>query len=259
MIVLDRVHYRYPDAGPALSDISLRIEAGERVVLLGANGCGKSTLLKLLNGLLSPGSGSIHYQDACLDARRLADKAWCRRFRREVTLLFQQPDAMLFNPTVLEEIAYGRRDLPETARQALAREWALRVGLDEAQLESPPFRLSGGQKQRLCLAAVLILEPKLLLMDEPTANLDPRGTGWLIDFLLDLSAVTTVISTHNLALARELGERAIILGDDGRIAYDGPLEPALADTELLYRANLAHRHRHRRGGHSHIHSHADLS
>ncbi|MCC5812144.1 MAG: ABC transporter ATP-binding protein [Ectothiorhodospiraceae bacterium] len=257
MIVLDGVSFHH-EYGVALDNVSLHIAAGERVVLLGANGCGKSTLLKLMNGLLLPQQGQVLFQGTALTHGQLRDRRWSREFRRQVGLLFQDPDAMLFNPTVAEEIGYSLRQLPVEERDRRIRHWAAELGLSDL-LDTPPFRLSGGEKQRLCLAAVLVLEPALLLMDEPTANLDPRATGWLVDFLLDLEQVTTVVSTHNLSLAAELGDRALMLSEDHRLIYDGPLAAALSDQELLWRANLAHRHRRRRGEAVRIHTHQEWS
>lgn len=253
MIELDGVGFAWPDSPPAFSDLSLRIGAGDKVVLLGANGCGKSTLLKLLNGLLAPTAGTYRYAGAPVDAAHLAERAWRRRFRQEVTLLFQHPEAMLFNPTVRDEIAYGPRRLGWPDAEARAAHWAAELRL-EALLDKPPFALSGGEKQKVALASILVLEPKVLLLDEPSASLDPRTVGWLVDYLQG-SAATVVISTHNLSMAAELGQRCLILGEDRRLAYDGPVESALADLDLLEGANLAHRHRHRHGGSAHVHAH----
>jgi len=258
MIAFEQVEYRYDDGEPALAGIDFWLAPGERVVVLGANGCGKSTLLKLAGGLLLPGKGQVRFEGQALTARRLRERAWCRDFRRAVGMVFQHPEAMLFNATVLEEIAYGPQHLGMPDAGDRAREWAARMGL-EKHLERAPWQLSGGEKQRLALACVLVCRPKLLLLDEPTASLDPRATGWLIDYLLDQPDLTTLISTQNLALAAELGNRALILGEDGRQLHDGPLDEAVADTDLMWRANLAHRHRHRHDGieHRHAHLHAD--
>lgn len=261
MIELERVGFRYPDGRTALTDVSFRLDAGERVVLLGANGCGKSTLLKLMDGLLVPGSGELRFRGTPVTERTLADRDWRRRFRGEVGLVFQHPDAMLFNPTVRDEIAYGPARLGMADPGAIAERWAARFGL-RRYLDEAPFRLSGGEKQRLALACVLACEPRLLLLDEPTANLDPRASGWLVDFLLDQRDATTLVSTQNLSLAAELGRRALILGETGDLVYDGPLAAALQDTELLWRANLAHKHRHRHDDgteHRHAHVHGDWS
>jgi cobalt/nickel transport system ATP-binding protein len=253
MIELDGLGYARPDGARVLRDLSLRIAEGERVVVLGANGCGKSTLLKLLDGLVFPDRGAYRYRGEGVTAAGFRDRAWSRRFRREVALLFQHPDAMLFNASVREEIAYGPRQLGLDRVAARVDRWARELDLDGV-MDRPPFTLSGGQKQKLCLAALLVLEPRVLILDEPTANLDPRSTGRLVDLLMDLQA-TTIVSTHSISMAPELGERCLILDEGGRAIYDGPVEPALADLDLLERANLVHRHRHRHGGMMHTHRH----
>jgi cobalt/nickel transport system ATP-binding protein len=261
MIELDKVGFAYPQGDAILADISFVCEAGERIVLLGANGCGKSTLLKLINGLITPTRGEIHFHGQPLTPARLRQRDFVRRFRGEVAMVFQHPDAMLFNATVAEEIAYGPRLLGMPDIDERVRRWAKRMQL-EKYLDTPPFQLSGGEKQRLCLACVLACQPKLLLLDEPTANLDPRATGWLVDFLLDQAGLTTLVTTQNLSLAAELGQRALVLGEDGHLIHDGPLSETLANTELLWQANLAHSHRHRHADgteHRHVHVHQDWS
>jgi len=251
MIELDNAAFAWPDAPQSLGGLSFRLGAGEKVVLLGANGCGKSTLLKILNGLVFPSSGSYRYYGEQVTQARMRERDWVRCFRQEVVLLFQQPDAMLFNPTVRDEIAYGPRKLGWTDVDQRVAYWAAALRL-QAVLDKPPFMLSGGEKQKVALASILVLDPKVILLDEPSASLDPRATGWLVDFLLDTGA-TVVVSTHDLAMAAECGERCLIIGEDGRIAYDGPLHKALADHALLERVNLAHAHRHRHGAGEHAH------
>lgn len=238
---------------PVLDHVSFRVEEGERVVLLGINGSGKSTLLKMMDGLVFPEKGELLYRGTGLSRKRLKEKAFARSFRSETVLLFQNPDAMLFHPTVLDEIAFGPRQLGWPEPEEKAKAWAARLGL-EALLDQAPFDLSGGQKQKVCLAALLALEPKTLLLDEPTAALDPAATGWLVDFLAD-AKVTSVVSTHDLSLAPELGSRAVVLSPEGRILYDGPVEGFLSDPEQIIAAGLAHRHRHKHGGESHAHFH----
>jgi cobalt/nickel transport system ATP-binding protein len=252
---LDEVTVAYPDGRTALEDLSLRIAPGERLVLLGANGCGKTTLLKLLDGLVLPTGGVLSFDGEPLDAARLKQRAFAQAFRRRVTLMFQHPEAMLFNPTVGEEIGFGLRHLPGEEAAERVRHWAAFMRLD-GHLAEHPSQLSGGEKQRLCLACLLALEPEVLLLDEPTANLDPRTVGWLIDWLAERS-ITTVVATHHMALAPELGTRAVILSEAHRLAFDGPVGDALADLDLLLANNLAHRHRHQHGGvvHEHAHGH----
>jgi cobalt/nickel transport system ATP-binding protein len=255
MIALDGIRYAWPDAPPVLDGVSLSVREGEKLVLLGANGSGKSTLLKLMNGLVTPQAGQFRYCGEVVTPARLKGGAFARRFRSEVVLLFQHPEAMLFNPTVRDEIAYGPRQLGFADAEARATRWMAVLGLTQLA-DKAPFALSGGQKQKVALAAILALEPRVLLLDEPVSSLDPRASGWLVDYLLDCGK-TVVVSTHNLSMATELGERGLVLGEGGRVLYDGPLQEALRDRALLESANLVHRHRHRHGGveHAHTHSH----
>jgi cobalt/nickel transport system ATP-binding protein len=255
LLELTDAEFAWPDEAPCLSRVSLRIDAGEKIVLLGANGGGKSTLLKLLNALIFPQQGQLRWKNQPLDKNSLRQRLLAREFRRACALLFQHPEAMLFNPTVREEIGYGPRQLGLDDVDTRVAHWAEQLRLTPL-LDRPPFLLSGGQKQKLALACLLVMEPELLLLDEPSASLDPATVGWLIDSVLD-SPRAVVISTHNLSLAAELGERALVLGPQGRLLYDGPVEHALSDLPLLEAANLTHRHRHRHGGkaHSHLHAH----
>ncbi len=254
MIEVKNVSFGY-SSNTVLEDISFSIKEKERVVLLGINGSGKSTLLKILNGLIFPKQGKYFYKDEEITEKRLKDKNFSRKFRKEVVLLFQNPDAMLFNPTVYDEIAFGLRQLGVKDIDEKVKYWADKLGIYR-YLEEPPFNLSGGEKQKVCLASILAVEPEVLLLDEPTANLDPMSTGWLIDFLYELN-LTTVITTHNLSLSIELGDRGIVLSDNHRIIYDGDIQEFVKDIEKLKKAKLVHIHKHRHGSiiHSHYHTH----
>jgi cobalt/nickel transport system ATP-binding protein len=242
---------------PVLSQVRFGVAPGERVVLLGVNGCGKTTLLKAIDGLLFPGAGKIRYRGRPLTAAALDEPAFRRAFRSEVALLFQNVDAMLFNPTVGDEIAFGPRQLGLPGVEQRVARWAATFGL-EPLLHRAPFELSGGEKKRVALAALLVVEPKVLLLDEPTANLDPATSARLVDFLAGLPELTVVTSTHNLSVAEELGARAILLAP-GRagVLHDGPTGDLVADEPLLVESGLAHRHVHAHGGavHSHFHVH----
>ena len=255
MIELHDVSYGWPGEPLVLEKLSLRVEAGQKVVLLGANGCGKSTLLKLMNGLLEPQSGTIRWQGDLLTRETLRRDGFGKEFRRRCALLFQHPEAMLFNPTVAEELAYGPRQLGLEDTDTRVNQWANELGLVPF-LDKPPFLMSGGQKQKLALGCLLAVDPDMLLLDEPSASLDPKTVGWLVDTLIH-SEKTVVAATHNLSLAAELGERCIVLGERGKVLFDGPTQMALTGTQLLEKAGLAHRHRHRHGGvaHAHVHVH----
>lgn len=252
MIRVNALSHHYGDK-PSLLDVDFHLAAGEKAVILGSNGSGKSTLLKILDGLIEPTSGEYVYDNRRISPRLLKHTAERRRFRQEVALLFQNPDVMLFNPTVADEIAFGLRQTGRDHIDERVAHWAECLGVTPL-LARPPFSLSGGQKQKVALAALLALEPKLLLLDEPTAALDPRSTGWLVDFLAQLP-ITLLSTTHNLSLAPELAPRALVLGEDHRLIYDGPIDAFLENTGLLVAANLAHVHRHRHGGLEHRHWH----
>jgi len=238
-----------------LRGLDLAVGRGERVVVLGVNGCGKTTLLKLLDGLLFPTSGELRYDGVRLDAAALEDAAFRRRFRGEVGLLFQNVDAMLFNPTVADEIAFGPRQLALPDAEARAARWA--AALEVAPLAArPPFELSGGEKKRVAMAAVLAMHPAAVLLDEATANLDPAAQARLVDMLAGLEGVTTIASTHNLSIAAELGTRAVLLHPRGEgVLFDGWPERLLGNEPLLVRSGLAHRHRHHHGDAAHTHAH----
>lgn len=255
MIKFERIHFNYAGAEPVLADLSFTIEEGEKVVLLGANSSGKSTILKILNGLLYPSKGAYLFQGEKITAASFKHKEFSRTFRKNVVLLFQNPDAMLFNPTVFDEIAFGPRQMGMKDVEERVQKWAEELGIAR-HLDRPPFHLSGGEKQKVCLASLLVLDPEVLLLDEPTSHMDPRSTGWLVDFLNN-SGMTTIITTHNLSLAGELGSRTIVLSEDHHLIYDGDLERLTGDTDLLLAANLMHVHGHKHGPveHSHYHTH----
>lgn len=254
MIKTENMSHAYNGDEYVLKNLSFEIQEGEKVVLLGTNGSGKTTLLKILNGLIFPVSGRCYYKSSELSKSSLKNKDFQAMFRKEVVLLFQNPESMIFNPTVYDEIAFSLRQLQSDGIDEKVRRWADVAGVSR-YLNRPPFQLSSGEKQKVCLASLLVLEPKLLLMDEPTAKLDPRSTGWLVDFLQDLD-VTTLVTTHNLTLAAELGDRTMVLSEQHELIYDGPLDKLLKDREKLIEANLLHVHRHTHDGIEHRHFHA---
>ncbi len=238
-----------------LAGLSFTVTPRERIVLLGMNGCGKTTLLKLLDGLLAPSGGVLRYDGRALDGSALGEAAFRRRFRSEVALLFQNVDAMLFNPTVADEIAFGPRQLGLADVEARVERYAKLFGA-EAWLARPPFELSGGEKKRVALAALMAIEPKVLLLDEPTAGLDPASSAHLVEYLNQRDDLTVITSTHNLSVVAELGARVLLLPPrPGDLLYDGPPDGILANQDLLVEGGLAHRHVHRHDGSTHAHFH----
>lgn len=239
---LDNLSFAYGPGAAALDQISLAVETGESVVLLGANASGKTTLLRLLAGLASPTGGSLKAFDRPLTAQALRDRDFAHSFRRRVGFVFQNADAQLFSPTVGDEVAFGPRQLglDEAAVGGRVGETLALLGI-EALAERAPFHLSGGEKRKVALASVLSIGPEVLLLDEPTAGLDPRSRSWLVRFLraLHRSGKTIITATHDLDLAARVGHRAVVLGEDHHVWRDGAVGEVLADTDLLVRANLA--------------------
>jgi cobalt/nickel transport system ATP-binding protein len=245
----------------ALDGVSLAVDRGKRVALLGANGSGKSTLLRLLDGLYFPDSGAIWFHGQPLGRERLEDDRFAFDFRRRVGLVFQNPDVQLFNPTVFDEVAFAPLQL-RCPKDEIVRRVAAALDLMEiAHLKHrPPHRLSGGEKKRVALASVLVLDPEVLLLDEPAAALDPRSQSQIIDLLIGWGdgSKTVITATHDLGLVEDIADYCYLL-QQGRLVAEGTPDDLLRDQALLERANLihAHRHRHRDGGltHSHPHTH----
>jgi cobalt/nickel transport system ATP-binding protein len=259
---VDALAFRYPDGTLALDGVSLAVGAGEAACLLGANGCGKSTLLRLLDGLCAPSAGTIAAWGRPLTRDALADEGFAREFRRRVALLFQDPDAQLFSPSVEEEVAFGplQLGLPADEARGRVRELLGMFGIERLAGRAP-HALSGGEKKKVALAAALAVDPDVLLLDEPFAALDPRGQAWLVELLQALRArgKTVIAATHDLSIVEEVAERAIVLDEAHRIIADAPAAQVLADQAMLLRANLIHVHAHRHGEtvHSHPHAHGD--
>ena len=219
------LRYRYPDGRHALRGVELHVEHGERVALLGPNGAGKTTFMLHLNALLT-GEGGLEV--AGLEVGRDT----VHELRARVGLVFQDPDDQLFMPTVAEDVAFGPLNLG-LDRAAVAERVAEALGAVRMQHEAgrAPHQLSMGERRRVAIATVLAMHPALLVLDEPSASLDPRARRELLDVLARVER-TMLVTTHDLPLAAELCERAVILAD-GRIAGDGPCEEVLADEALL--------------------------
>jgi cobalt/nickel transport system ATP-binding protein len=250
------VRYLYSGRQVALDGIDLDVWNGERIVLLGANGSGKSTLLKLLDGIVAPSQGSVRALGRDVAAVAAGEDAFS--FHREVGLVFQDPDIQLFSATVLDDVAFGPLQLGLTPDDVKARCAEALATMEIQHLaDRAPFELSGGEKKRAAIASVLSLRPDVLLLDEPTASLDPRTKWLLVDLIGRLAAAgrTLVVATHELDIVPIIADRVVVLGEDRRIMADGLPAAILADTDLLIRANLIHEHLHRHGAIRHAHAH----
>lgn len=226
LVRIEQLGFRYPDGTPALEAISLTIEAGERVALLGPTGAGKSTLLQHLNALLSPDAGRVTVDGL------IASTDTARDLRRRVGLVFQDPDDQLFLPTLLEDVAFGPLNdgVPPAEAQARALRVLGELGLDGAHARAA-HHLSGGERRLAALATVLVSAPLVLALDEPSGDLDARGRRRLVD-LLRARRETLIVATHDLEFALAVCPRAVVLAQ-GRVAWDGGTRELLASPELL--------------------------
>ena len=252
------VSYSYLDRFPALDSVTLSVERGQRLALLGANGCGKSTLLKVLDGLIYPTSGSFvaFGQDVTEDA--LEDEQFNEAFRSRVGFVFQNSDAQVFSATVREEIAFGPLNMGLSRDDAERRVADTLAMLEIEDLaERAPYQLSGGQKKRVAIASVLAMNPEVILFDEPTAALDPRNQQWLIDLVDELSrsGKTIVIASHDLESVAALVDRCVVFSEDHRLVAGDTTTAILANQTLLADVNLIHTHSHRHGSVIHSHPH----
>ena len=225
------VHYRYPNGHEALCDVSFLLRHGEKVALLGANGAGKSTLLLHCNGLLLPNMGEVNVGGIPVGQHTL------RLVRQSVGLVFQHPDDQLCMPTVGEDVDFGPLNMGLPAGEVECRVVEALQAVGALGLrEKSCCELSGGQKRRVGIATVLSMQPNLLVMDEPTAGLDPRARRQVIELVRSFTH-TCLIATHDLPMVRELCARSIVMSA-GRILFDGFTEQMFQDMDLLHRAGL---------------------
>jgi cobalt/nickel transport system ATP-binding protein len=258
LLSVEGVSYSYLERYCALEDVSFEVARGERLALLGANGCGKSTLLKILAGLIFPDRGSYAAFGEQVSEEKLEDEQFSNGFRSRVGFVFQNADAQVFSPTAREEIAFGPLQLGLDGDEIEARIEDVTAMLEIGDLaERAPYQLSAGQKKRVAIASVLVMNPELLLFDEPTAGLDPRTRHWLLELMVELGRAgkTIVFASHDLAELEWIADRCLVLSEDHRRLGDAAPAEILADRDLLLQANLVHEHTHRHGSLVHGHGH----
>lgn len=260
MIRLERVSYAYYDKFPAVSDVSLEINRGDKVAIIGANGCGKSTLLQIMGGLRYPSKGRFLFGGAEVSERSLREKGFLKLFRKSVGYVFQDSDIQLFSPTVLDELLYGPLQLDIGEEEAMARTLEVMQMLNIEHLKDrPSHMLSGGEKKKVAIGSILTMNPQVLLLDEPTNGLDPKTQSFLMEliFTLNEAGKTLIIGTHDLSLVEELQANVAVLSEEHRLERIGEAREILRDEDLLLKVNLIHEHIHRHGetAHKHIHSH----
>lgn len=230
-IEVHNLTYRYPDKTLALDDVSFTIHHGERVALLGPNGAGKSTLISHLNGITAAQQGTVAIEDIIITEKTLPT------VRSRVGVVFQDPDNMLFMTSIAEDIAFGPLNMGLTGDEVQRRvDSALAAVSLTAKADKPGMHVSFGQKKRAALASVLSMEPAVLVLDEPTSNLDPRAKREMTELVACLD-ITLMIATHDMDLAWRMCDRALVL-DGGRVVAHGPAREIMANEELMMRHGL---------------------
>lgn len=238
---LEDAYFYYLDHRVALSSINLEIYKGEKICILGPNGSGKSTLLKILDGLLFPQEGNFIAFSRLITPIIFNDLEFNKFFRKNVVLLFQNVEAQLFSPKVEDEIAlslfqlgYREEEIKEKVKN-ISEFFRIKHLLDRS-----PYQLSEGEKKKVALASILVLEPSVILLDEPTNGLDPRSSRELITYIKNLQKEdkTTIIATHDLNIVPELAEKIYVLGEDKKIKRVGNVKEILSDKEFLKEVNL---------------------
>ena len=242
-IILDKINYTYSDGTAyeiqALKDVNLQIHQGEFIGIIGHTGSGKSTLTQLLNGLLRASSGSIY-----VDGQDIYDEGYdMKALRSKVGLVFQYPDHQLFETTCFEDVCFGpknqgldRRDIELRAFEALRN-----VGFPEELFYQPPFDLSGGQKRRVAIAGVLAMQPEVLILDEPTAGLDPKGRDEILDQVAKLHkerGITVILVSHSMEDVADYAQRVIVM-NGGQVMYEGDKKEVFSHKKELEEAGLA--------------------
>jgi len=244
---LEQATFSYPYEDPVLKDINFEIHEGERVCILGANGCGKSTLLKIFAGLLLPQEGTFTAFEQKITARKLNEDSFIKAYHKRVGFIFQDADVQLFCSTVEEEIAFGllQQDFTHSIVKQRISDITTMLKIEHL-LQKPPFKLSGGEKKKVALASVLVMNPDVLILDEPTNGLDPRTQMWLIGLLQSLSKAgkTILTSTHNLNLVSQISDRSILFHEDHTIAADSSTDELIKNVELLRTVNLVDEYYH---------------
>jgi cobalt/nickel transport system ATP-binding protein len=258
LFCLTNVEYSYPGNIPALRGLNISINKGERAAIIGANGTGKSTMLTLLDALAFANKGTVAAFGKDLTEKAMRDPAVQREFRNRVGFVFQNPDIQLFCPTVREDIVFGPVQLGVDNAEILRRLEDLCKRIQIAHLlDRSPHQLSIGEKKRASIASTLIMETEVLLLDEPTAGLDPQTTRDIIATIDDAHKAgrTVVMATHDLHMVEEIADIVHVFGKNGTIIRSGSAEEILSDSDFLIENNLIHVHVHRHFGIKHAHSH----
>jgi len=258
---LKDVSFSYLKNFPALRGIDITIKQGEKITVIGANGSGKSTFLHMLDGLIFPDKGIVRAFGKELKESDFNDENFSRDFRKKVGLVFQNPDVQLFCPIVKEDIIFGPLQLGVEKKEIEKRmEGVLSILEIKHLLNRSPHQLSVGEKRKVAIASTLMINPDVLILDEPTAGLDPLTTRHIIDLLIQANEAgkTIITSTHDLHIAEEISDIVYVFSQEKKIIKSGQPDIILKDSELLQANNLVHIHSHRHRDKIHVHPHVHM-
>ncbi|MGC8825100.1 MAG: energy-coupling factor ABC transporter ATP-binding protein [Bacteroidales bacterium] len=253
---IEKVSFQYIPEVFALHEVTFRVYNHEVLTILGSNGSGKSTLLQLLCGLLFATEGRVKYKGEVLTEKRLKNRDFQQLFRSEVGFVFQQSEVQLFCPTVFDELVFGPLQLNIPEQEAIRRsEEIMQLMRIEHLRKRPSYMLSGGERKKVAIAAVLTMNPQVILIDEPMSGLDPKSRSFILDLLFELQQAgkTIILATHHLELVSSLQSRVVLLNEEHELARVATAEEIMQDTDLLVRTNLISEYTHKH--HDTIHKH----
>ncbi|MBZ9689282.1 energy-coupling factor ABC transporter ATP-binding protein [Clostridium estertheticum] len=241
MIKMENIYYSYDSGDTALKDVSLQINAGESVAFIGPNGSGKSTLMKLINGLVSPSSGSYSFEGVEITSKHLQNDSFLKSFHKKIGFVFQNSEVQLFCSNVYEEIAFGIRQMGMPEEEVQKRvEDILKLLKVEDLKHRQPYHLSGGEKRKIAIASVLVMNPEVLVFDEPMNGLDPESKRFLRELmiLLNDAGKTILCSTHDFEYVKGVFKRVVVFSKDHTIIRDGSYKEIMEDNEFLFNNNI---------------------
>lgn len=241
MIKMKNIYYSYDSGDPALKDVSLQINSGESVAFIGANGSGKSTLMKLINGLVNPSSGSYSFEGLEITPKHLQNDLFLKTFHKKIGFIFQNSEVQLFCSNVYEEIAFGIRQMGMPEGEVQKRiEDILKLLKVEHLKHRQPYHLSGGEKRKIAIASVLVMNPEVLVFDEPMNGLDPESKRFLRELMISLNEAgkTILCSTHDFEYVKDVFKRVVVFSKNHTIIRDGGYKEIMEDSEFLFENNI---------------------
>ena len=238
---MKNIYYSYDSGDLALKNVSMEINCGESVAFIGPNGSGKSTLMKLINGLVTPSSGSYIFEGSEVTSKKLQNNMFLKSFHKKIGFIFQNSEVQLFCSNVYDEIAFGIRQMNMPEEEVCKRvEDILKLLKIEELKHRQPYHLSGGEKRKVAIASVLVMNPEVLVFDEPMNGLDPEAKRFLKDLMIALNEAgkTILCSTHDFEYVKDVFKRAIVFSKDHTIIRDGDYKEIMKDEEFLFNNNI---------------------